>query len=498
MKHHPRTALLLLCLALSALLAACVDAPPPEEARTQGEALRPTSPQYPSGYGDLSASQYDSPAGFVRVWWVNEGTHAVLSTDADSNGVPDFVEDIAQTGDEILGWLQTNGWRIALDDRLLNDGTGFGGDSRYDIYLVDFAGRGDGHQAVEACTASDNSVEHCAGFFVMENDFAGYGYPSIEEAVKVLVSHEYFHAVQSAYRSGLPPWWSEGTATWFEEAFDPSQNDFERLASIYFDDTERSLFGISGGPADSFSYGASIFIFFIEQYIGQDGIRGIFEALDRGTDLLPAIEASLSAHFSDLGEAFVTFAQWNLATGTRSIDGAGYPDASRFPNVSLESFNDAAPFNWDKEVNAYAAVYGRLEVTQDITLELQALDNWDNAPSIAVLRKQDLDAGAISPTMLTLGSPTAFTADDGVVYLVLANGLDEKTAGRLALRHGTVATEPTPEPPPSDSGGDDGGCHVVHTRHSPTTPFGLALALLGFAALRRRARGHQPPSGTAH
>src|SRR5690606_634698 len=116
-------------------------------------------------------------------------------------------------------------------------------------------GAADGHFDVDACTGTP---ARCAGFFVIENDFAGYAYASVAEAVDTVVSHELFHAVQAAYVRDLPVYLSEGTATWAERAFRPDSRDFLRLCDAYLADTGRSLHKPPAGPAPAFAYGTAL------------------------------------------------------------------------------------------------------------------------------------------------------------------------------------------------------------------------------------------------
>ena len=115
---------------------------------------------------------------------------AVLPTDADGNGVPDFVEEVALRGDEVLARYVTAGFRLPL-----SDGT-FGGDDWLDIYLRNLDGA-DGNFEADSCT---DRPFHCVGYITMENDFAGYGYPTTSLAIPVLTSHELFHAVPGGVR----------------------------------------------------------------------------------------------------------------------------------------------------------------------------------------------------------------------------------------------------------------------------------------------------------
>lgn len=107
---------------------------------------------------------YARPGGRVRVHFVTTTADAVLATDADASGVPDFVEEVALRGDEVLARFAAAGFRAPLSDGTL------GGDDRLDIYLRDLAGA-DGSFGVDSCT---DTPFRCVGDVTMENDFVGY------------------------------------------------------------------------------------------------------------------------------------------------------------------------------------------------------------------------------------------------------------------------------------------------------------------------------------
>lgn len=139
----------------------------------------------------------------------------------------------------------------------------------------------------------------------IENDFAGYGYFFIEEVICVLTSHEYFHLVQVVYIDELEQWISEGTVTWFEESFDLSQSDFERLANGYFETPERSLNARSQGPFDGFSYSTAFFFYYLELCYDVDLMRKFFERIVLGTELLIAFDVELRVGYdSNLIEVY--------------------------------------------------------------------------------------------------------------------------------------------------------------------------------------------------
>lgn len=406
----------------------------PELMRTvRQQPLRPTDPEDARGYSGAEAESMVSPGGDFRVWWVGEGQHAVPATDADSSGVPDYVEMVARVADEVAQVLHQSDWKLAVPDNLAENQQPPGGDGRFDIYLVDFE-NGDGQYVPDGCAPNVAGVEQCAGHFRMENDFAGLNYPSAQYAARLVLSHEYFHAVQAAYTSELPAWWSEGSATWFEEYFDPTQDDFEHLTSIYFDDPARSLNDRTRGATDSHAYGGSIFVYFVAQQIGAEGVRKIFERLAQGDELIAAIDAELSAQWAPLVEAFDVFAVYNLFTGERAIGANGYVDAERFAGVAVESQRIDRPVDWNLDANPLGARYLKLSFEREISLQFVAFDGFDNPPQFVAVNQDEYEAAG-SMHVISEAEKSYFDASMSPLYVVITNGhLDARRAATLKIR----------------------------------------------------------------
>lgn len=268
-------------------------------------AARPTEGgQFSFDASDVVTS-YDSPAGAVRVWYSTDGPNAVRLDDGDATGVPDFVENVGATAEDVLATYAAAGFRPPVSDE-----TG-GGSPAMDAYLVDFGGSADGHYAAESCEG-----EVCSGYFVMENDFEGYGYGDLDEAIRVLTSHELFHAVQAAYDAETESWFSEGTAVWAERLYDPDSADFIGFCGEYLQDPGRSLDEPPAGPVPTFAYSTALWWSFLSTTYGDDVVVALLER--SGEELLPAMVDIQEARGGTLAEDWTTFARWNLATGSRA------------------------------------------------------------------------------------------------------------------------------------------------------------------------------------
>lgn len=359
--------------------------------------VRPDTPgnilQFNFEPGDV-VEKADSPSGRIRVHYTRNGTNAVPAADTDMSGVPDFVEEVATVYDDVLAFYEGAGFRAPRTDEGLPDN---GGDGKFDVYLVDFAGIGDGTFQIDACDAVKKS--QCSGYMVQENDYVGYGYPSTLVANRILGSHEFFHGIQAAYDNEQGRVFSEGTAVWATESYDGSLNDFEWFIDGYLNNTGRSLDVSLPGPVDGFSYGAGLFFQFLEEKYGAGTVRALVERTEDGTFgetdpqwltvLEPMLQAKGQATFAD---AFVEFSTWNLFLGSKSDPTRSYVNCAKYPQVKMESVT--APYSNLLRVFYASAQYfratpaGRTKMTAALTSPETALGETNDVVLLVLAERK--------------------------------------------------------------------------------------------------------------
>ncbi|AGC48502.1 hypothetical protein MYSTI_07230 [Myxococcus stipitatus DSM 14675] len=433
-----------------------------EARQGQSSGARPTSPQAvpPSFSADEQVESVVSPEGRFRVHFSRGGPNAVPPGDADGNGVPDAVEVVGRTYDQVARFYEGLGFLTPGDDASV--GADNGGDGLFDVYLVDFAGRADGAFRLDACVGEG---QRCVGHMLQENDFAGYNYPSYEKAVRILASHEFFHAVQAAYRPGLGSVASEGSAVWASERFDASLDDLEHFSSAYLKWTDRSLVQDPPGPAASFSYGAGLYFQYLGERFGDAALLSLWrDSLTSPTASWPVlVDAFLRREGSlDFDTAFVEFSRWNLSTGARARPGDGYargggydglaPSPRTLPSQEADVRLTTASARYFQVPGGSAEVLAAYEprAGEDASrLHLLVAAVTDTQ----VLRVSRADGpGALSAKVAA--------ADATHVVVALVDGRHEGVGryGALCLTAEAsgapcVGSTPEPETPPSDAGG---------------------------------------------
>jgi hypothetical protein len=483
--------------------------------------LRPDSPGNNELFhfepGDV-VETHASKGGSFLVHFTRSGPNAVPAADSDATGIPDFVEEVAAIYDEVLDLYQGKlGFRAPPSDEAVSVDNG--GDGRFDVYLVDFNGVGDGVFRPDGCLKDKPQI--CAGYMVQENDYKNYGYPSTTIANRILGSHEFFHAVQAAYDGEQDSVIREGTAVWATEKFDPSLKDFEAFIDGYLDNTDRTLNQPLPGPVDPFSYGSAIFFQFLDERYGEGIIRAMWERCEDGAEgvpdpywydeLTPLLKSEAGSSFS---EALIEFATWNLYTGSFADPAKSYDAGSGYPRVKM---NDVTEPLVDEQLRVFQASYqyyrmapgGRSAITAAV---VPPKDAPAEAEGLQILLA--VERGSAIESTLKLADPLAGTETvnvegaEGAVVVVI-NTLQEGQSRRPGLCIGTAAEvdacrktlvppdivpmpdDDTPKPPPPDPEAEEsGGCSMSE---SAAPPGGAALtALAGFLCLyslyRRRRR----------
>jgi hypothetical protein len=274
----------------------------------------------------------DGPEGRVRVHFSVDGPSQTVMDDEDGSGAPDFPERVAATAEHVLEVFDGLGFRAPIPESDLGL-EHLGGSGAFDFYLVDFGGSADGQFVVDDCAGGV-----CTGHMLMENDFSGYGYPSLEVAAEVLTSHELFHAVQAAYAARLPSWMSEGTAVWAEKRLDESSVDFMWLASAYLDEPTRPVDSPPAGTVTAWTYGTALFFEFVTTRTDLTALPELLERMESTAedDALDAVIELMHDRSDPLVDSFPAFAQWNLGAGRRAGGLEGWDFADRLGDVPLE------------------------------------------------------------------------------------------------------------------------------------------------------------------
>ncbi len=281
-------------------------------------------------------SFYETPDGHFRIHYTLSGPNAISAFDADSNGIPDYVDTVAALAQYVCSVLcDSLGYPPPPAD------AGAGGSDAYDIYLLELGRRGLYGETVPERLLPQGSVPRFTSFLQLDNDYSPAdsftGRPTYRETgtrgLRIAIAHELYHAIQfgnyGIARRGMLLY--ELASTFMEWRIFPDTRDYEQFLPELFGEPERCVFGKSEEAA--LGYRFAVFGHYLYLRWGDGVLRRMWEEIGNGEHPYAALDAALREYaHSSLPQAWCEFLPWLYYTGTRAR--AGYfPRASDFPMV---------------------------------------------------------------------------------------------------------------------------------------------------------------------
>ncbi|HEX6230166.1 MAG TPA: MXAN_6640 family putative metalloprotease [Actinomycetota bacterium] len=266
--------------------------------------------------------------------YVTSTADAPALTDADTNGVPDWIDTLSAVTEQTWATeVTTYGYRAPKSDAASTDP---GPDGRIDLYVADIGDDGlYGYCTTDDPNASDPGYPYwdVSAYCVVDNDYAVGQFPfgaSGSEALQATVAHEFFHAVQFAYDFSEDRWFTEGTATWMEdEVFDAVDDSLQYLFTSQLRRPQVPL--DLSDTSTGYVYGAWIWFRFLSEFFDDPTvIREMWELADGapgGPDRysLRAQEQAIASRQLQLRWLYADFGLWNAFPSTTYEEGASYP-----------------------------------------------------------------------------------------------------------------------------------------------------------------------------
>ncbi|HZD18450.1 MAG TPA: MXAN_6640 family putative metalloprotease [Actinomycetota bacterium] len=288
----------------------------------------------PYGSGYLAPEATPQCSANACYHWVTSTDDAPDLTDADVNGVPDWVDTLATVTEQTWATeVTTYGYRAPKSD---STSANAGPDGRIDLYVADVGANGlYGYCATDDPNAFDPNYPYwdASAFCVVDDDFSIAQFPfgaSGLAALQVSVAHEFFHAVQFAYDLADDAWFMEGTSTWMEdEVFDAVDDNLQYLS--------RSQLSQPWVPLDLSDtstlhvYGSWIWFRFLDEYLADPTVIRDAWALADGSALGPdqysllALENAIGMRGLFFRWLYADFGLWNAYPADAYEEGIDYP-----------------------------------------------------------------------------------------------------------------------------------------------------------------------------
>jgi len=413
-----------------------------------------------------------SNGGHFNIHYATSGIEAPPLADADSNGIPDWVEPVASIFEAVYSReIVEMGYRQPPN-------------IPYDVYLQQLAGQGElGHT-----TADPPSGLSSSSYIVIDNDFADAIYAPYNgtSGLRITAAHEFQHAIQYGYNWYFDIWYAEASATWIEdEVYDAVNQLYDYLIPSYQQTSLQLNATVSvrtGGGYGRWSFNR----YLAETYYPATIIKSIWEHLAtksplNGADIpmLPIIDEVLRSNAGSLSASYLGFSKLFLFNNW----GSHQNETGLFPSLTFNTGN-TYPFTTAFTVPTvnlpdYAFTYLKLAPSAGTTTQLAI--NYPAKPA----------GYAVIAFLVSAGTSSQFPADNNgnifipavansdTVYLLICNNVNGATNipadPALTIPSPASATNPytgsatiiqPPAPPPaatgsSGGGGGGGGCFIA-------------------------------------
>ncbi len=282
----------------------------------------------------IKAFYIDSPSGHFRLHFDTVGVHAIPTADADSNGVPDFLEVAMMAADSSWShYINSLGYYEPVSDLTLG-----GGVDIYDLYFETIPYYG----LTTPETAGPADWNDYSSYIKIHSRFTP-GFPPNDDpdgdvygALKVTIAHEFHHAIQFAYDAFEESYFMEETATSMEEVVFPVVNDNHNYLLYYYDEPE---VGLQQGGVHR--YASFIWPLYLREKYDDDLVRSMWSSC-RYNNAISAWSTNLVQRGTTLDKAFSDFTMWNYFTGDRA-DTTHFPEAAVFPQPVIMSYHQELP-----------------------------------------------------------------------------------------------------------------------------------------------------------
>ena len=281
-----------------------------------------------------ATQEYISPSGKFRIHFETTGSNRVPSDDFNSNGIPDYIEEVAEAAD--------SSYQHEIDTLGFTDP--IGANEVYDVFVQNLANIGayglTNNRTSGSYACNSNSPGTC---IYIENDFLGYPPNTDPEgdvigSIKVTMAHEFKHAIQFAQNNwqGNADRWAEMDATLMEEVVYDDVNDYYNYITGFSTD----LFNFPSSSLTAGSYEDITWALYFYERFGPLFWTDVWEIIETNNNisLLEAIETELTNRGESYPAAILESYMWHYASGTEfsGLD-YGFEERKEYPNPRVSA-----------------------------------------------------------------------------------------------------------------------------------------------------------------
>ncbi len=221
-------------------------------------------------------------------------------------------------------------------------------ESKYDVYVTTTSGLTTPEYLSDYYFGREAYVSYIQ---VGNNMFTDHNPTDPYPHLKGVCAHEYFHAVQMAYRGHLvdqKPWFYELTAMWAEERVFDDLNELYYNLDDYYSDIDKSIY-LHGG---FHMYGAWVLAEYLSQNYGNDIIKHVFEKHITNPSSIGSLASALNSKGLDINREFTILTGWNFFTGP-NYHNQFFEEGMSFPaTVPVVNSYSSYPTGWQENGDA--------------------------------------------------------------------------------------------------------------------------------------------------
>ena len=421
----------------------------------------------------VNETTYTSLGGHFKIHYSSSFTSPDAPPLADSNpanGVPDWVETVAQTLENVRAAYFTRGYRPAP--------TVAG--APYDVYLRDLAPqRLYGQTTSGIPQPSAGFVNAYTSYMEMDNDYtdalyvntAGGPYTATQ-SMQITAAHEYHHSIQYGYNIFFDIWYAEATSTWYEDELFDTINQLYNYLPAWFGNSTLPL-DTAASITTGGGYGRWIFNRYLEEQFLSTSTSFVKASWDylatlnssganADIPMVPVLETLLTtAPFrSTLDSEFTGFARRVYLRDWVSKSG----DISRIhtyvPVATLASY----PASSLVTLPHYSFAFVKFSPSSQVPT-LNLIINRTSGIRTALFKKVGNTITEILPvngsySVNGFGSLT-LSSDEVVLLVVNGTNLDSHQLSLSTSGTPVTVTEPQPPAQAGGGGGGGGGCFIA-------------------------------------
>lgn len=282
-------------------------------------------------------SLHISPMGKFQINYDTTGSDAVPILDENANGIPDYVEWVAEAAD--------SSYRFMVLETGFPDPIPAG--YYYQVYLEDM-----GFYGLTSVLSGAGPLT----YITIENDFEGFPLNTDPDgnqigSIRATMAHEFKHAIQYIQNSWLAPTgtvgWIEMDATLMEEIVYDDVNDYYNYIRSGANALVPSSSSVFGNPSRSIpgGYHHVTWMLYYSETLGFNFWKDVWHQveLDNSRTIPGIMESILPDGAAGFNNHFVRSHLWHYASGEHASEGYGFREKDFYPNPKLETTLDGVP-----------------------------------------------------------------------------------------------------------------------------------------------------------